>query len=251
MVILGLVITVFWTMTKIRHEANQAAVEKAKGDLLLGEAFLETRYPGDWAIIDGALFKGDTLMNGNYDIVDEIGHLTGDTCTIFQGDMRIATNVMRNDRRAVGTKVSDEVGRVVLEEGGEFFGEAEVVGVKYQTAYKPIQNANEDIIGIWYVGANKHFVDRMVEEAIKDVAYTFSLIMIFIIGVIWLLTNSLTRPINKLVGAANRLAHRREHVRRIVEEVSQGILPTGRTFWVIANSGYRRTDDLVYQYRPT
>jgi len=205
-VILGLVTTVFWTMTKIRDEANQAAVEKARGDLLLGEAFLETRYPGDWAIIDGALFKGETLMNGNHYIVDEIGRLTGDTCTIFQGDIRIATNVIRNERRAVGTKVSDEVGRVVLEEGGEFFGEAEVVGVKYQAAYKPIRDAAGEIIGIWYVGANKHFVDRMVEEAIKDVAYTFSLIMIFIIGVIWLLTNSLTRPINKLVGAANRLA---------------------------------------------
>ncbi|MDA8096484.1 MAG: PAS domain S-box protein [Desulforudis sp.] len=205
-VFLGLVTTEFWTMTKIRYEANQAAVEKAKGDLLLGEAFLENRYPGSWTIREGKLYKGQVLINGNYEIVDEIARLTGDTCTIFHGDTRVSTNVMRDGKRAVGTKVSDEVGRVVLGEGREFFGEAEVVGVKYQTAYKPIRDENGGIIGIWYVGANKQFVDRMVGEAIKDVAYTFGLIMLIIIGIIWLLTSSLTRPINNLVGAANRLA---------------------------------------------
>lgn len=206
-VVIGLIATVFGTTKHIRNEAEQAAVEKAKSDLQLGEALLDSRFPGPWAIRDGQLYKGETLMNGNFDIVDEIARLTGDTCTIFQGDTRVATNVIRDGKRAVGTKVSDEVARVVLQEGRVFSGEANVVGVKYQTAYKPIRDESGKIIGIWYVGANKLFVDKMVGNAVQNVFFTFGSIWLVIIGIIWWLTNSLTRPINELVVAANRLAH--------------------------------------------
>lgn len=206
-VFLGFLCTVFWTTTKIRQEANLAALEKVKGDLLLGETLLDSRYPGPWAVRNGLLYKGEVLMNGNQEIVDTIGRLTGDTCTIFQGDTRVATNVIRDQKRALGTKVSDEVAQVVLIEGREFFGEAEVVGVKYQTAYKPIRDEEGNIVGMWYVGANKQFVDNLVSDSIREVSAAFSFIMMAIVGVIFLLTNSLIRPINDLVGAANRLAH--------------------------------------------
>jgi diguanylate cyclase (GGDEF)-like protein/PAS domain S-box-containing protein len=206
-VIIGLVATVIWTTRVIRIEANLAALEKAKGDLRLGEALLESRYPGSWSIREDKLYKGEHLINNDNTIVDKVGHLTGDTCTIFQGNTRVATNVIRNGSRAVGTKVSDEVGRVVLEQGGEFFGEAEVVGVKYMTAYKPIRDETGRIIGMWYVGANKQFVDRMVMEANFKVIQIFCIVLLAITLVIWLLTNSFTYPIEGLVQAANRLAN--------------------------------------------
>lgn len=205
-VIIGLVATVIWTTREIRSEANLAAVEKARGDLQLGEAYLESLLPGPWAIREGKLYKGEHLINGDYTIVDEVGRLTGDTCTIFQGDTRVATNVIRDGRRAVGTRVSDEVRQVVLEQGKEFFGEAEVVGVKYMTAYKPIKDENGRVIGMWYVGANKKFVDMMVGEAVFDVISVFCLVLLAITLIIWLLTNSLVRPIEELIQAANRLA---------------------------------------------
>ncbi len=206
-VITGLVATVVWTTREIRLEANLAALEKARGDLQLGEAYLESQLPGSWAIREGKLYKGEHLINGDNSIVDEVGRLTGDTCTIFQGDTRVATNVIRNGRRAVGTRVSDEVGQVVLEQGDEYFGEAEVVGVKYLAAYKPIKDQAGRIIGMWYVGANKQFVDRMVGEANFEVVSIFCFVLLTITLIIWWLTNSFTSPIEGLVQAANRLAN--------------------------------------------
>ena len=71
---------------------------------------------------------GGKLLNRNYTIVDKVlntvfkdevykGKNIG-TATIFQGDLRIATNVMSHDgKRAVGTRVSGEVSDYVLRDG--------------------------------------------------------------------------------------------------------------------------------------
>jgi diguanylate cyclase (GGDEF)-like protein/PAS domain S-box-containing protein len=206
-IVLGLLATIIWTTKQIKIEANTAAVEKAKSNLQLAEALLDSRLPGHWAVRDGKLYKGDTLINGNNEFVDQIGFLTGDTCTIFQGPTRVATNITRDNVRVLGTKVSEEVGRVVLEEGNEYSGEADVAGIKYQTAYKPIKDQSGQIIGMWYVGANKHFVDKVISDTAFRVASIYGLVLLVILIIIFVFTNSLTHPINELVIAANRLAH--------------------------------------------
>ncbi|HCF51093.1 MAG TPA: methyl-accepting chemotaxis protein [Syntrophomonas sp.] len=129
-----------------------AAQQKLQSDLALGRQILEERYPGDWQIIDGQLYKGPVLMEGNYEVVDRIGNLTGDTCTIFRGDTRVSTNVMKDGQRAVNTKISEEVGQVVLIQGQPYVGRAEVVGVWNEAAYEPIKDPSGNAIGIWYVG---------------------------------------------------------------------------------------------------
>ncbi|MTI79926.1 MAG: EAL domain-containing protein [Firmicutes bacterium] len=212
-----------WIAHQAYVNANLAAQEKVKGDLNMGEALLEDLYPGPWHLKNGQLYKGEALMNYNYAIIDKVGRLTGDTCTIFQGDTRVATNVMRNSKRAIGTKVSDEVAQVVLRAGEEFFGEAEVVGVKYQTAYRPIKDNMGNIIGIWYVGANKQYVDKMFKKSLWNVGSIICLNFLIMISLIWLLNTSLVRPIRGLVNSANRLAtgdlSTRINVKRSQDEV--------------------------------
>ncbi|MDI6907580.1 MAG: methyl-accepting chemotaxis protein [Thermoanaerobacterales bacterium] len=239
-VILGIVGTALGTARQVRIEANLAAVEKVKSDLRTGEALLNSRHPGPWHIRDGKLYKGETLMNENFAIVDEVGRLTGDTCTIFQGDTRVATNVLRDGKRAVGTKVSDEVAQVVLKERREYYGEADVVGVKYQTAYKPIVDSGGEVIGIWYVGANKQFVDKMIKDAVWNVTWTSCVALLAIIGLVWLLTNSLTRPIQHIVAQVDQAgkgnlnvtiegAERRDELGRLARHLNE-LLTEFRSF---------------------
>jgi len=129
-----------------------AAQQKLQSDLAMGRQILDQQYPGDWQIIDGQLYKGSVSMEGNYEVVDQIGKLTGDTCTIFRGDTRVSTNVMKDGQRAINTKISEEVGQVVLVQGQPYVGRAEVVGVWNEAAYEPIKDAFGNAIGIWYVG---------------------------------------------------------------------------------------------------
>jgi methyl-accepting chemotaxis protein len=143
------------------------AREKAKSDLQLASEMLNYKYPGNWSIQDGKLYKGSIQINDNEEIVDEIGQLTGDTVTFFQQDERIATNVMVEGHRAVGTKVSQSVGQVVLDKGEKYYGEADVVGKKYQAAYHPIQNKDGETIGIFYVGASQDLIQVIITSFIK------------------------------------------------------------------------------------
>ncbi len=110
----------------------------------------------------GILYGGD-LLNRRYEIVDAIkedvfpnevyrGRDIG-TVTVFQGDLRISTNVkMEDGTRAVGTRLSETVCEAVLDRGEIWAAEAFVVNDWYITAYEPIRDPGGRIIGVLYVG---------------------------------------------------------------------------------------------------
>ena len=75
------------------------------------------------------------------------------TVTVFQGDLRISTNVtMEDGSRAIGTRLSASVCEVVLDRGGTWSAPAFVVNDWYITAYEPIRDPTGAIIGSLYVG---------------------------------------------------------------------------------------------------
>jgi two-component system NtrC family sensor kinase len=118
----------------------------------------------------GAL-TGGILLNRNYEIVDRItsilfkdakykGKEIG-TATIFLGDLRISTNVIdREGNRATGTRAMKEVEEQVLEKGLPWIRRAFVVDDWYLTAYEPIRDIQDKIVGMLYVGIleNKYVV---------------------------------------------------------------------------------------------
>lgn len=151
-----------------------AAEEKLLSDLRMGEYIIEQAYPGEWRVEGGLLYKGDNVINGQHEIVDRIGSLTGDTVTIFSGDTRVATNVTKDGQRMINTKVSEEVKHVVLDKGEIYVGEADVVGTVNYTAYQPIKDAQGNIIGIWYVGVPSTKYDSIVADfRLHMIGYSF------------------------------------------------------------------------------
>ncbi|MGG0719483.1 methyl-accepting chemotaxis protein [Robertmurraya massiliosenegalensis] len=183
------------------------ALEKARGDLNLGKKYLEAKFPGDWEIKDGNLYKGVTQISGNFEIVDEIGEHTGDTVTIFLGDTRVATNVMIDGERAVGTQVSEEVAKAVLEEHGDFFGEANVVGNNYVTGYTPIHDKNGETIGIFYVGAPQQIINETLASFMK----IFIIVLVVMVGlsvvVVYIFTRGLTKRLSTISTALEAAKH--------------------------------------------
>jgi signal transduction histidine kinase len=114
---------------------------------------------------------GGKIINYDSDLVDRIrdfvfenqlydGKPVG-TVTIFLDDVRITTNVLDQDgRRAIGTRVSEDVYQKVVEKGIPWLDRAFVVTDWYLTAYEPIRNIKGEVIGILYVGTlEKPFYD--------------------------------------------------------------------------------------------
>lgn len=109
------------------------------------------------------VLTGGVLLNRNYEIVDRIKNIVFKdakhkgkeigTATIFLGDLRISTNVMdKEGNRAIGTRAMKEVQEQVLGKGTPWIHRAFVVDDWYITAYEPIEDIQNKIVGILYVG---------------------------------------------------------------------------------------------------
>ena len=163
----------------------------------------------------GLLYGGD-LLNRRYEIVDAIkdevfpgqvyeGRDVG-TVTIFQGDLRVSTNVTRADgQRAVGTRLSDAVFEKVLVEGGIWADRAFVVNDWYITAYEPIRDPTGRIIGALYVGlleapfAHRERVIVGVFLVMVTVTTVTSLTLLFF------MTKLVLRPIGRIITMSHRV----------------------------------------------
>ncbi|MBM4271588.1 MAG: hypothetical protein FJ139_05445 [Deltaproteobacteria bacterium] len=129
---------------------------------------------------------GGLLLNKDYTIVDKIrntvyqGEKYNDrdmgVATIFQGGVRIATNVMtKENRRATGTTLSKEVYDRVILEGRDWVGRAFVVDDWYITTYTPIHDMNNNLVGILYVG--------ILEAKYRDIKWKTIWMNLGIIGI--------------------------------------------------------------------
>jgi HAMP domain-containing protein len=145
---------------------------KVNSDLnVLKELFFAKGQP---TIINGNIILGSSYkVNDNFEIVDEVQGLLGGAATIFQkkGDqaIRISTNVIGEDgKRAIGTPVAQNVYDAVINKGQTYYGTAVVVGKKYITAYEPIRDQSNDIIGILFVGVEEKSTIDLLEDQIRN-----------------------------------------------------------------------------------
>jgi len=163
---------------------------------------------------------GGVLLNRGEDIVDSVKETAyaGETwqgkdigtATIFQDDIRIATNVMaRSGERAIGTRVSEEVYNHVVRDGGRWVARAFVVDDWYITAYGPIRDLEDGIIGILYVGVLAGKFDAMRTQTL----WTFALVsvagMVVALVVASILSTGIVRPVRDLARASQDLAQGR------------------------------------------
>ena len=115
-------------------------------------------------------------------VVDEVTKLVGETATIFQrmnskGDMlRVATTVTtETGKRAIGTYIPaftpDMIPNPVIEsvlKGMTYHGRAYVVNEWYLTAYEPIKDKADGVIGMLYVGVKQKTVESRVRQTILN-----------------------------------------------------------------------------------
>lgn len=193
--IISIVPVAFVSMSSLERTM---ALEKAKADSATGLEIIDRTYPGEWQIKQGKLYKGSQVMNNNFEIVDRVSSLTGDSATIFQGNTRIATTVKKNGQRVIGTQVSTEVENVVFNKGQNFTGEADVVGTKHYTNYVPIKNSRGKIIGIWYVGVSQNLLSEVKRNFFIKIGVTSGMTLAAAFFMAWFFAGTITKPIFKL-----------------------------------------------------
>ncbi|MFU8822954.1 Cache 3/Cache 2 fusion domain-containing protein, partial [Yoonia sp.] len=138
----------------------------------------------------------------NHTLIDQVGRVSGEVATVFVWDVaendyrRMTTNIVKPDGdRAVGTYLGrDNPVYVAIRQGQTYRGEAVILGKPYLTAYLPVYDNANDVIGILFVGVERTVVDI----AIRDRLLTMLIASTVVIGVgaltIIVLSVRLTRP---------------------------------------------------------
>jgi two-component system, NtrC family, sensor kinase len=129
------------------------------------------------------------------------------TATVFQGDLRICTNVPSGDgRRALGTPMTPEVRKAVLNEGREFTGTSYEVNDEYFTAYEPIRDPDGAVVGALCVGVLRAPFVASRNTTIGILLVIVSAIATLILLLLIIATRQVLRPIDRVVAMTGRVA---------------------------------------------
>ena len=189
-----------------------AAAELRAGMMIRAAAPVSTPAGRLLGVLDGGV-----LINRNYDIVDKIrrtvfkeeeyeGRPVG-TATIFQGDVRISTNVRSADgTRAIGTQASAEVADAVLSRGETWRGRAFVVQDWYLAAYAPIRDFSGATVGMLYVGVlERPFTDSLWRSLLVFLGIAAGgVALVYLVSV--RVARRISQPIHAMALAAQRVA---------------------------------------------
>ena len=166
--------------------------------------------------IAGILYGG-FLLNEDTSIVDKIGETVFrnetykgrnvGTATIFYNDVRIATSVKgTSGNRALGTVVSAEVAQHVLGDGEKWTNRAKVLNDWYIAAYEPIVDISNQRVGMLYVGILEAKYWDIRKNAFTIFAGISLVGMLIAIGLGWLFTGRIMRPVTYLIRASTEIS---------------------------------------------
>ncbi len=118
-------------------------------------------------------------------LLDALKKEMGCEFTIFHGDERAYTTIQQNGQRAVGTRLSSDVAKIVLEQGESYVGRASILGENHLCSYVPTYDENGQINGLIFAGISMSSAARQIGlTVVLSCVAGFVLIMIgiFIIG---------------------------------------------------------------------
>ena len=208
----------------------------------------------DQDVLIGVLYGGRLLSN-RAEIADRIvskiyNHETFQgkdvgLATIFLSGIRISTTVLRkNGTRALGTVVSDDVYDHVLKKGKTWVSRPFAVNRQYITAYEPIVNMSDEIVGMLSIGV----LEDRYRDIHKNALQFFSLItvgaIIVSLGVCYLFIKTTMKPIGVLVRATMNLADGNLMQQVQLKSAPPEIAVLGNAFNFMSNSISERDKEL-------
>ncbi|SHH76075.1 Sensory domain of two-component sensor kinase [Sporobacter termitidis DSM 10068] len=97
----------------------------------------------------GVISAGYSLVKP--DVVDRLKKMTGNEFTVFIGDTRANTTIIKDGERVVGTTLDPKIADAVLGKKTVYLGQADILGAPYATAYQPILDIDGNAIGVYYL----------------------------------------------------------------------------------------------------
>jgi methyl-accepting chemotaxis protein len=190
------------------REAMKNAMQAIDRNMRIAWHLVDPKGDGG-ALVDGKLMVGGVPLDANFGLVDKIVELGGGTATLFHGDMRVATNVKKDDgSRAVGTQLAKNAAyQSVFTEKKPFRGVVDILGKPYITAYDPIIGGDGSVLGVLFVGIPMAQFDASARQARIWTIGAAGICALLGFGIsLVLLRRMLGRPLKSIVAEIDRVA---------------------------------------------
>lgn len=148
-------------------------------------------------------------IEGRYDIIDRYADRHDVAATIFKRDgndfKRILTSIKKkNGQRAVGTMLgTGSAAYKPVMDKKLYIGQAVILGIPYITAYDPIINKRNEIIGINFVGIPMDEVNAIIAESRSGIIWNSVIILLLVIllgtSVAWYFSNAINRNLKRII----------------------------------------------------
>ena len=192
-------------LLKIERNSENFALKSLEHRVRMMEFTLLQKGPIE--VKDGKLTAGDFIIDGDTGLVDTIKDVFGGTATIFNGDVRVSTNVKTNDgSRAVGTKLTGPAHDAVFSRGTSYSGEVPILGVSYYTCYYPLKDSAGATIGVLYAGVEKSEFMREYYAMVRDVVIASVVLLVLFCSLVYVYSRRITAILHKVVALAEELS---------------------------------------------
>jgi methyl-accepting chemotaxis protein len=171
-------VTTYISMAQMRQEMVRVATASQESRLNIFWELL--RQKGELRIVDNRLMAGDYEVSNNNELPDKVAKICGGTATIFMKDVRVATNVIKEDgSRALGTRLQGPAYDAIFRKGESYRGVAPILDIPYFTAYDPIRDSGGNVIGALYVGVKTaEFLHSFEHTRIVVIALALGLVLL-------------------------------------------------------------------------
>jgi signal transduction histidine kinase/CheY-like chemotaxis protein len=146
--------------------------------------------------------------------LDRLKELFNAELTVFFGDMRLVTTVIKDGKRVEGPLMDADIARIVLEEKKEHFSSTyNIMGEtrkneSFSSFWLPITNSQDDAFAMLAVAVSNDNLLKAAEILIASNIGIGLAGLVFSIAVLLYIVTRITKPVNKLV--------------RLVSDVTQG-----------------------------
>ena len=201
-VVMAVVLTAGLVVWQVEAAMTRHANVQLDSNLRLARELLEVKTAGTPLRLESErlVAANGYVLDGDMDVVDKVHAIVGGTATVFRGDLRVSTNVLKPDgARAIGTRLAPgPVYDAVLKQGRTYRGEADILGTAYFTAYEPLKDARSEVIGILYTGVKKADYLSLVTDVQHTAALGGVVLLLFGGGAMFISVRRTFRPLDVL-----------------------------------------------------
>ncbi|MCR2047248.1 methyl-accepting chemotaxis protein [Acetatifactor muris] len=139
-------------------------------------------------------------------LLDALSRQMGCEFTIFRGNERAYTTIQQDGKRVVGTRLSDELSEIVLEQGRTYVGQATILGEEHLCSYVPTLDEEGRVDGLIFAGISMAEATEQINLTMKLSVLTGAVLII--IGILLVgayIKRAVSNPLSRLTVLAQNL----------------------------------------------